>query len=66
MRGLSGGVRLRGFGQGDALGRDYLLPAIVNIAPIDEIDPIGQVAIAECLGQSGDFIERQAPADIER
>jgi len=30
MHGLSGSVRLRGFAQGDALGHDYLLPAIVN------------------------------------
>jgi hypothetical protein len=30
MHGLSGGVRLRRFGRGDALGHDYPPPAIVN------------------------------------
>jgi len=41
MHGLSGSIRLRGFCQGDALGHDYLPPAIVDIVPIDEIDPVG-------------------------
>ena len=31
----------------------------------DEIDLVGQVAVAECLGQIGDFIERQPAAGID-
>ena len=49
-----------------ALGGDRLPPTIVDVVPIDEIDLVGQVAVAERLGQFGDFIERQPPAGIDR
>jgi hypothetical protein len=57
---------LRGLGQCHEFGHDRLLPTTVNIAPVGEIDFVGQVAVAECLGKSGDFIERQRPAGIDR
>jgi len=39
---------------------------IVDTLPIGEIDPVGQVAVAECLAQSGGLIERQLPACVDR
>ena len=56
---------MRGLGQGHALGHDQLSPTIVNIVPIDEIDPVRQVAVAECLVKAGGFIKRQPPAGID-
>jgi hypothetical protein len=38
-----------------------LPPTIFYIVPIDKIDLVGQIAVAECLGKSGGSIERQWP-----
>jgi hypothetical protein len=50
-----------GLGQRHALGNDNLPPTIFYIVPIDKIDLVGQIAVAECLGKSGGSIERQWP-----
>ena len=55
----------RGFRQRDAPGHDRLPPTIVDVVPIDEIDLVWEVAVAERLGQSGDLIERQPPAGVD-
>jgi len=47
---LFSGYGCRGLGQRHAFGHDRLLPTTVNIAPVGEIDFVGQVAVAECLG----------------
>src|SRR5215472_2031509 len=60
------GIPLCALGQGHALGQDRLPPTIVDGAPIDDINPIGQVALAKRLGQPGGLVERQAPACIDR
>jgi hypothetical protein len=49
-----------------ARGRDCLPPTIVDIVPIDDIDSVGHIAIAESLLHSSNFIERQSPAGTHR
>ena len=39
---------------------------MVDVVPIDEIDLVRKIAVAERLGQLGDFIKRQPPAGIDR
>ena len=57
---------LYALGQGHTLGHDRLPPTIVDGAPIDDINPVGQVAVAKRLGQTGGLVERQSPARIDR
>jgi len=63
--GEPGGHALFGPGQGYALSHDRLPPRIVDVVPIDEINPVGQVAIAECLGQPCGLIECQWPSGVD-
>ena len=52
--------------QTDALGCDELAKTLVDAVPVDEIDPVGQVAVAERLGEARRFVERQRSAGVDR
>lgn len=49
-----------------ALGRNPLPEMVVDPLPIDEIDPLRQVAVAERLGEPRLLIERQRAPGINR
>jgi hypothetical protein len=51
--------------QGDALGGDHLPPIIFDVLAVDEIYPVGEIAVTEGLAELGKFIQRQWPAGID-
>jgi len=55
-----------GLRQGDAFGRNRLPEPIIEIMPIDQIDPVGQVALCESFAEDCEFVEGQGAPGIHR
>src|SRR5437764_8461514 len=50
----------------NTLGRDQLAEAVADRVPIDDVDPIRQVALFEPLSQQRGFIEAERPPDVDQ